>query len=71
MVAALAVDTRKGVASSEEVRNRQAEPLNDFEKLLDSATTKEELRALFTQARAGKASKDFLDRVTAKAEKLA
>lgn len=75
MVAALAVDTRKGIASGEEVRNRQAEATPpaaqaDFQKLLEGATTKEELRALFTQARAAKASKDFLDSVTAKAEAL-
>lgn len=73
MVAALAVDTKKGIASSEEVRNRQAEAQpapTDLEKLLDGATTKEELRALFSQARQGGASQQFLDRITAKAEKL-
>lgn len=73
MVAALAVDTKKGIASSEEVRNRQAEPAAasaDLEKLLDGATTKDELRALFVQARSAGAPQDFLDRITKKSAKV-
>lgn len=77
MVAALAVDTRKGIASSEEVRNRQEErtkpQANDAEwtALLESATTRDELLALFNQARAAKASQAVLDAITARGKSLA
>ena len=67
MVAALAVDTRKGVASSEEVRNRQTEPasartrppaagdvIEDWIISIEHAATLNELQATWdTAGRAG------------------
>jgi hypothetical protein len=74
MVAALAVDTKKGIASSEEVRNRQVK---------SSATSKdwlamtlalgndiEGLRLLYSQAKTGGATDDTLDRIKAVANGL-
>jgi hypothetical protein len=74
MVAALAVDTKKGIASSEEVRNRQVK---------SSATTKdwlamtealgndiEGLRLLYSQAKTGGATDDTLDKIKAIANGL-
>ena len=61
MVAALAVDTRKGIASSEEVRNRQGSPdsspapvddavVADWISALKEATTLEDLQATWDGA---------------------
>jgi hypothetical protein len=74
MVAALAVDTKKGIASSEEVRNRQVK---------SSATAKdwlamtevlgndiEGLRLLYSQAKTGGATDDTLDKIKAIANGL-
>jgi hypothetical protein len=71
MVAALAVDTRKGIASQEEVRNRQAEAkpapdATDWAALIDGATTRVELLSLHSQAQKAKAPKAVLDAITAK-----
>lgn len=69
MVAALAVDTRKGIASQEEVRNRQVEqpqPTTNWTELIDGASTYEELLALHSRAQASKAPKSVLDAITAK-----
>jgi len=46
MVAALAVDTRKGIASSEEVRNRQVEHAQAAAPVLDESTAKEWVEAI-------------------------
>jgi hypothetical protein len=69
MVAALAVDTRKGIASQEEVRNRTQE-VRDFQTEASKATTKDELRAIYDAARKGNASKDILKTITALADGL-
>lgn len=75
MVAALAVDTRKGVASSEEVRNRQAEPAPaspsvDWKAKVEEASTREALLTLYSEAKAAKAPKAILDGITAKGKSL-
>jgi hypothetical protein len=69
MVAALAVDTRKGIASQEEVRNRTQE-VRDFQAEASNATTKDELRAIYDAARKANASKDILKTITALADGL-
>lgn len=75
MVAALAVDTKKGVASSEEVRNRQAEtlpaPVIDWAKKLEAASTRDELLALYSEAQKAKAPKATLDAITEKGKSVA
>lgn len=77
MVAALAVDTRKGVASADEVRNRQtttdANPLHnpgDWSDLIEGCKTKEEARELYTEARRQKAGELVLKQIEAKAKTL-
>lgn len=69
MVAALAVDTKKGIASSEEVRNRQAE-VRDFLKEAAAATSVAALREIYNDARQSNASKDVLAQITALADGL-
>lgn len=69
MVAALAVDTRKGIASSEEVRNRQVE-IRDY--LAEAAKVKDvnELRRIYNEARQNNAAKDVLSAITALSDGL-
>ena len=69
MVAALAVDTKKGVASAEEVRNRQTEK-RDWLKEAGQIDSVDGLRELYNQARQGKANKDTLAAITALADGL-
>jgi hypothetical protein len=75
MVAALAVDTRKGIASSEEVRNRQVKtddaPAKDWLAIAKSLNTRAGLRALYREANLAKAPKDSLDAITKLAESIA
>jgi hypothetical protein len=75
MVAALAVDTRKGIASSEEVRNRQAQTEEpdpkDWLAVAKSLNTRAGLRALYREANLAKASKEVLDEITKQAEAIA
>ena len=61
MVAALAVDTRKGIASSEEVRNRQ--PSKDWFELARAAETKDQIRVVWNEAKADGAPQGLLDRI--------
>lgn len=61
MVAALAVDTRKGIASSEEVRNRQ--PSKDWLDLAGKAETKDQIRVVWNEAKAAGAPQSMLDRI--------
>lgn len=78
MVAALAVDTKKGIASSEEVRNRQ-EPIKDavpapegWRQLVADATTVDELVAIHGQAVAGSwATPDVMSALGARKKALA
>lgn len=79
MVAALAVDTKHGVASANEVLNRRGteektprmvQVANDWGAQLEDATTREELLDLFNKARSAKASKATLDAITAKGKTL-
>lgn len=74
MVAALAVDTKKGIASSEEVRNRQAkspDPVaKDWVAAAADLNTKTGLRALYMEAARAKASQEILDQIEAKAKTL-
>ena len=59
MVAALAVDTKKGVTSLEEIRNRQPET-RDWLAEATKAETVEVLLDVFNQARQAKAPKETL-----------
>lgn len=70
MVAALAVDTKQGVASQEEVRNRTVE-MRDFVQEAAKATSKDDLREIYNQARQSNSSKDVLASITAMADGLA
>lgn len=70
MVAALAVDTKKGVASAEEVRNRQTDT-NDFLAEAKTAKTKDDLRSIYNEARQAKVTQDILAQITALADGLA
>jgi hypothetical protein len=65
MVAALAVDTRKGIASQEEVRNRQVQT-RDWLKDLAAVNTYDQAIQLWNEARTHGASQDVLDAITAK-----
>ena len=69
MVAALAVDTRKGIASSEEVRNRQVE-MRDFLAEAAKAKSVDDLRQIYNEARQSNAAKDVLSSITAMADGL-
>ena len=82
MVAALAVDTKQGIASANEVLNRRGatednktprmvKVTNDWGAELEDATTREQLLELYNKARAAKATKATLDAITAKAKSLA
>ena len=70
MVAALAVDTKKGVASAEEVRNRQTEH-RDYLAEAGKATTKDDLRRIYNDARQANMTQDILASITAMADGLA
>jgi len=69
MVAALAVDTKKGVASSEEIRNRTPEK-REWLAEAGKLDTVEALRELYNQARQAKAPKDTLAAITKLADGL-
>lgn len=79
MVAALAVDTRAGIATQEEVRNRQADPIvktepapqRDWGPLVAALTAVEDARALWLEAKAAKASQAILGAIQKKADELA
>ena len=62
IVAVLASDTKEGIASREEVRNRQTEELSSR---IEAAGTVDELRALWAQA-----SPELQKRITARVEEL-
>ena len=67
MVAALAVDTKQGVASMQEVRNRQVEKrdwLAEADKLALTYDV-DSLRLLYTDAVAAKVSADILEKIKA------
>jgi len=68
MVAALAVDTRKGIASSEEVRNRQQAPTapRDFLAIANALVTAKDLdglRVTYQDAERSKAPMDVLAKI--------
>ena len=67
MVAALAVDTKKGVASAEEVRNRTVE-MRDFVTEAAKAKSVEDLRNIYNEARQSNAPKETLASITALAD---
>jgi hypothetical protein len=78
MVAALAVDTKKGIASAEEVRNRQAETIKtpkaapaDWRSYIASAKNLEDLTALHARAvSGGYASPELMSALSARKEVL-
>lgn len=74
MVAALAVDTRKGIASSEEVRNRAEKtpdaPKRSWTAETDALTNVDDARQLYNEARTQKAGKAVLDAIEAKVKTL-
>ena len=67
MVAALAVDTKKGIASSEEVRNRQTKSTTTSKNWLAMATELgndiEGLRLLYSQAKTANATAATLNKI--------
>lgn len=67
MVAALAVDTKKGIASQEEVRNRQVE-MRDFVAEAAKSKDVDDLRRIYNEARQSNAPKDVLASITALAD---
>lgn len=69
MVAALAVDTKTGVASMQEVRNRQVEA-RDYLKEAAGATTVDGLREIYNDARQSNVHADILSQITALADGL-
>ena len=69
MVAALAVDTKKGIASQEEVRNRQVE-MRDFVAEAAKAKDVDHLRRIYNEARQSNATKEVLASITALADGL-
>ena len=75
MVAALAVDTKKGIASSEEVRNRQVKSnatAKDWSSMADALGNDiEGLRLLYSEAKTGGATTDTLEKIKAIANGLA
>lgn len=73
MVAALAVDTRKGIASSEEVRNRQVEsaPARNWAAEVEKLKDRDAAVQLFNEARTQKAPKAVLDAITEKGKTFA
>jgi len=67
MMASLAVDARKGIASSEEVRNRTVE-MRDFVTEAAKVNSVDDLRNLYNEARQNNASKETLASITALAD---
>ena len=67
MMASLAVDARKGIASSEEVRNRTVE-MRDFVTEAAKAKSVEDLRNIYNEARQSNAPKEALASITALAD---
>jgi len=78
IVAALAADTKKGIASAEEIRNRQVdEPakvapriVRDWSKSIVGVKTVEEARKLYQEARQSGASGDVIEAIKTKAATL-
>jgi hypothetical protein len=74
MVAALAVDTKQGIASSQEVRNRQVKSsatAKDWLAMTEALGNDiEGLRLLYSQAKTGGATDDTLDKIKAIANGL-
>lgn len=70
MVAALAVDTKKGVASQEEVRNRQV-PARDWKMELAKITDEPSAMQLWNEARTQGASVEIQDLIKAKGKSFA
>lgn len=73
MVAALAVDTRKGIASAEEVRNRQektkdAPAKRNWMAELEKTSDIDSLRQLYNEARTQKAPAAILEAISNKAK---
>lgn len=76
MVAALAVDTRKGIASSEEVRNRQeksadAPARRNWQSEIAALKTRDEAVQLYNEARTQRVPQAILDDISAKAQTFA
>lgn len=67
MMASLAVDARKGIASQEEVRNRTVE-MRDFVTEAAKANSVDDLRNIYNEARQSNASKETLASITALAD---
>lgn len=68
LIATLAVDSKKGIASAEEIENRQpAKSSRDY--LAEAAQTKDvvKLRKIYAEARQAKAAQEILDSIAAMA----
>jgi len=68
-MASLAVDAKKGIASSEEVRNRTVE-MRDFIGEAAQAKTIDELRNIYNEARQSNAPSSTLSSITALSDGL-
>jgi hypothetical protein len=73
MVAALAVDTRKGIASQEEVRNRQEKTpdARNWQAEIAALTNVDAARQLYNEARTRRAGNEVLNAIKAKVDTLA
>ncbi len=72
MVAALAVDTKTGIASNEEIKARTPDPIN-FEQFLilaSKAKNEETLQKIWNDARVANATPELLEQIKAKRDGL-
>jgi hypothetical protein len=68
LIATLAVDSKKGIASADEISNRQ-QSANSRDYLAEAGQTKDvvKLRKIYAEARQAKAAQDILDSIAAMA----
>lgn len=68
LIATLAVDSKKGIASMDEIENRK-QPTSSRDYLAEAAQTKDvvKLRKIYAEARQAKAAQDILDSIAAMA----
>lgn len=68
LIATLAVDSKKGIASADEIENRK-QPASSRDYLAEAGQTKDvvKLRKIYAEARQAKAAQDILDSIAAMA----
>jgi hypothetical protein len=69
LIATLAVDSQKGIASTEEIQNRQAPKTPGRDYLAEAGQTKDvvKLRKIYAEARQAKVAQDVLDSIASMA----